>query len=161
MAMLSSPPPHFPVLSPHSSSKTQLTHKPNLFLRPKRQHLLLSIRATDNGSGVLASAATVEDESKDLEAPVTESKPKTEVAAASLGENGSPAAGAPEEIVVAKYENPKWVGGTWDLKQFQKDGTTDWDAVIDAGILTFHFIIYLNKFIFIFFKEYINFEILL
>ncbi|KAG5248910.1 lil3 family protein [Salix suchowensis] len=26
----------------------------------------------------------------------------------------------------------QWISGTWDLKQFQKDGKTDWDAVIDA-----------------------------
>ncbi|TKY70768.1 hypothetical protein E2542_SST07061 [Spatholobus suberectus] len=30
------------------------------------------------------------------------------------------------------FEDPRWLGGTWDLKQFQKNGNTDWDAVIDA-----------------------------
>ncbi|CBI40929.3 unnamed protein product, partial [Vitis vinifera] len=28
----------------------------------------------------------------------------------------------------------KWVGGTWDLKQFETDGKTNWDAVIDAEV---------------------------
>ncbi|XP_020217652.1 light-harvesting complex-like protein 3 isotype 1, chloroplastic [Cajanus cajan] len=33
------------------------------------------------------------------------------------------------------FEDPRWVGGTWDLKQFQKtNGNTDWDAVIDAEV---------------------------
>ncbi|KAG5070076.1 hypothetical protein JHK85_002453 [Glycine max] len=31
------------------------------------------------------------------------------------------------------FEEPRWIGGTWDLKQFQINGNTDWDAVIDAG----------------------------
>lgn len=127
MALLSSPPTHFPTLSPNSPSKTQLlTLKPYLLLKPKSHFLLLSTRATDNGSGVVASAEPVTlEEDKKVEEPVT------------LEINGSPAAtaaGAPAEDLVVKYENPKWVGGTWDLKQFQKDGTTDWDAVIDAEV---------------------------
>ncbi|CAA7034543.1 unnamed protein product, partial [Microthlaspi erraticum] len=31
-----------------------------------------------------------------------------------------------------KFEDAKWVNGTWDLKQFEKDGKTDWDSVIVA-----------------------------
>ncbi|EPS63991.1 lil3 protein, partial [Genlisea aurea] len=30
------------------------------------------------------------------------------------------------------FQNPKWVGGTWDLTRFTKEGKTDWDSVIDA-----------------------------
>lgn len=37
-----------------------------------------------------------------------------------------------EAEILIKFEDPKWVGGTWDLNQFQKDGKTDWDAVIDS-----------------------------
>ncbi|KAL2348210.1 hypothetical protein Fmac_002210 [Flemingia macrophylla] len=34
------------------------------------------------------------------------------------------------------FEDPRWLGGTWDLKQFQKtNGNTDWDAVIDAEVM--------------------------
>ncbi|CAJ1928734.1 unnamed protein product [Sphenostylis stenocarpa] len=32
------------------------------------------------------------------------------------------------------FEDPRWVGGTWDLKQFKKTGIIDWDAVIDAEV---------------------------
>lgn len=52
----------------------------------------------------------------------------------SAGTNGfSGAAEAGEVAVVSKYGDTRWIGGTWDLKQFEKDGKTDWDAVIDAG----------------------------
>ncbi|KAK1306182.1 hypothetical protein QJS10_CPA10g01013 [Acorus calamus] len=48
--------------------------------------------------------------------------------------NGSVSATAveAEAAVIPKFKDPKWVGGTWDLKQFEKGGATDWDAVIDA-----------------------------
>lgn len=133
MALLSSPPSHFPAIN--SLSKTHLTLKPTLSPRPKRHFVLLSTRVSDNGSGLVV----VEDDKKEVveEATVVESEQKVESSDASLETNGSPAvaAGAPVEVEVGKYENPKWVGGTWDLKQFQKDGTTDWDAVIDAGLV--------------------------
>lgn len=44
--------------------------------------------------------------------------------------------GAPPKVAVAtadKFTDPRWVGGTWDLAQFTKEGNVDWDAVIDAG----------------------------
>lgn len=31
------------------------------------------------------------------------------------------------------FEDARWVNGTWDLKQFEKDGKTDWDDVIVSG----------------------------
>ena len=35
-----------------------------------------------------------------------------------------------------QWSDSRWVNGTWDLEQFKKaDGTTDWDAVIDAEIV--------------------------
>ena len=54
----------------------------------------------------------------------------------SVGTNGSVGGAVAEEVtVVSGFVDPRWVGGTWDLKQFQKNGKTDWDAVIDAGNL--------------------------
>jgi hypothetical protein len=36
-------------------------------------------------------------------------------------------------IVDGYFKDPRWVNGNWDFKQFAKaDGSTDWDAVIDA-----------------------------
>lgn len=60
------------------------------------------------------------------------SEPAFEKNETSSSSNGS--AGTAKEVeVVSKFEDPKWVNGTWNLKQFQKDSKTDWDAVIDAG----------------------------
>ena len=54
--------------------------------------------------------------------------------AAVLDSQPNGAAAATEDVItVTKFENPRWVGGTWDLKQFRTDGKTNWDAVIDAG----------------------------
>lgn len=43
---------------------------------------------------------------------------------------------------VPKFEDARWVGGTWDLTQFSKDGEIDWDAVIDAGEMVHLFIFF-------------------
>ncbi|GAB4834642.1 hypothetical protein Ancab_032905 [Ancistrocladus abbreviatus] len=148
MTLLSSPPTptYFPTLSTHassssSSSNTNLTfaHKPYLLTllpRPNKTHF--STRATtDNGAGIVTSTTAVTEE-KPLDSSSTDSVPKLE------GENGPvvgpkepapPAATAVEgegEKVVKKFQDPRWVNGTWDLTQFEKDGKTDWDAVIDA-----------------------------
>nr|XP_043631620.1 light-harvesting complex-like protein 3 isotype 2, chloroplastic [Erigeron canadensis] len=103
---------HLPSLSP--SSKTHLTIHSFLILKPKAHTFLASIKASENGSGSIAIA--VENEKK-VSDPVEG--------------NGAPPL---EEEMVVKFEDPKWVSGTWDLKQFQKGGVTDWDAVIDSEV---------------------------
>ncbi|KAH7514275.1 hypothetical protein FEM48_Zijuj11G0071400 [Ziziphus jujuba var. spinosa] len=129
MALFSPPNTHLPTLSPSSFPKPHLTHKPYLFLRPKNP-VFLSKATSDNGAGSLSSAATAVE-------PIAEpkvsqaSEPALEKNETSSSSNGS--AGTAKEVeVVSKFEDPKWVNGTWDLKQFQKDSKTDWDAVIDA-----------------------------
>ncbi|KAK3225013.1 hypothetical protein Dsin_004875 [Dipteronia sinensis] len=62
-------------------------------------------------------------------ATVEEPKPQEEVSVKSNG-----AVDAQEAEVVIKFQDPKWINGTWDLTQFQKDGQTNWDAVIDAEV---------------------------
>lgn len=121
MALFSPPiPTHLPTLSP----KPNFTLKPSLFLRSKKhQLLLLSAKATENGAGTSTSATTVEPEKAEEKAP--------EAAVLDSQPNGAAAAG--DVALVTKFEDPKWVGGTWDLKQFETDGKTNWDAVIDAG----------------------------
>ncbi|XP_047322456.1 light-harvesting complex-like protein 3 isotype 2, chloroplastic [Impatiens glandulifera] len=125
MALFSSPPTQLTTFPPSSSSvQTHLSLKPSLFptLRSnKRKLLLVCSIATENGSGGTISAAAVE-EQKIPEAPA----PVSESDDGNLGGNGSAAKG------VLKFEDPKWVRGTWDLVQFQKDGKTNWDSVIDA-----------------------------
>ncbi|KAG8057988.1 hypothetical protein GUJ93_ZPchr0002g24833 [Zizania palustris] len=38
----------------------------------------------------------------------------------------------PAPAPLPRFRDSRWVNGTWDLKQFQKGGAIDWDAVIDA-----------------------------
>ncbi|XP_062218048.1 light-harvesting complex-like protein 3 isotype 2, chloroplastic [Phragmites australis] len=37
-----------------------------------------------------------------------------------------------EAAPVPRFRDARWLNGTWDLKQFEKGGAVDWDAVIDA-----------------------------
>ncbi|XP_076894561.1 light-harvesting complex-like protein 3 isotype 1, chloroplastic [Bidens hawaiensis] len=110
MAFISSTPTNLPSFS--SSSKTHFPINPFIILKPQRLNLA-SVKATENGSG-----ATI---------AVEEKKDSDE------GGNGAPVAADVAELGV-KFEDPKWVSGTWDLNRFQKDGATDWDGVIDAEV---------------------------
>jgi len=126
MSLFSPPLTRFPPSKPH------LTYKSTLSLGPTSRPFLLSTpkASTDNGgAGVSASAATVEEPK--LEQKTPESSDSVPVAKNSS--NGAVAAGGEEKVEVSKFGDPRWISGTWDLKQFQKDGKTDWDAVIDAG----------------------------
>ncbi|XWS38655.1 hypothetical protein CRYUN_Cryun19dG0149500 [Craigia yunnanensis] len=111
------------------SVKPHFTHKSTPFLPLKRPYLLLSPPKSlpDNGAGVSASVAAVEDPKPKQKDPVLE-----EAVEGSAGPNG--AATSPEVEVLSKFKDPRWIAGTWDLKQFQKHGSTDWDAVIDAEV---------------------------
>ncbi|XP_039121409.1 light-harvesting complex-like protein 3 isotype 1, chloroplastic [Dioscorea cayenensis subsp. rotundata] len=86
--------------------------------------LCSSLGSSDaNGAGVVAA---VEDK--------VETKEVEKESGEGLGSNGAAAATAAAVVIEEppKFKDPRWVGGTWDLKQFGKDGKTDWDAVIDA-----------------------------
>ncbi|XP_075487409.1 light-harvesting complex-like protein 3 isotype 1, chloroplastic [Primulina tabacum] len=127
MTIFSAIPPKLPSLSPPTNShgRTLFTPRTNLFLAFKKNcnfHLLVG---ADGVSGV---AATVPEETPSS-------------AEANVVSNGSPPSPLPSPEVVADiaegvkgFEDPRWVGGTWDLAQFAKDGKTDWDAVIDAEV---------------------------
>nr|XP_004245825.1 light-harvesting complex-like protein 3 isotype 2, chloroplastic [Solanum lycopersicum] len=137
MALFSSPPLHFPTLTP---SKHHLTPKPYPSISFKKPHLsfLVSPKATDNGSGGVVSSSSVTVEQEVLEEKAQDGAVEVEESnEASVGSNGSPpvaSAGAPAPEIVRMFQDPRWVGGTWDLKQFQKDGETHWDSVIDAEV---------------------------
>ncbi|KAK1303448.1 hypothetical protein QJS10_CPB11g00249 [Acorus calamus] len=107
---LFSPPPLIPTTLTTSSSKPT----PSLFAFPKRTPSLALTRSSDN------VAAVVVETSIEGEAPPTPSSAPNADAEESSG------------VKPPKLKDPKWVGGTWDLKQFVKGGATDWDAVIDA-----------------------------
>ncbi|XP_021279723.1 light-harvesting complex-like protein 3 isotype 2, chloroplastic [Herrania umbratica] len=112
------------------SVKPHFAHKSTFFFplrRPPFRFLSTPKSLPDNGAGVSASVAAVEDANPKQKDPVLE-----EAVAESAGTNG--AATSPEIDVLSKFEDPRWIGGTWDLKLFQKNGSTDWDAVIDAEV---------------------------
>ncbi|XP_050377219.1 light-harvesting complex-like protein 3 isotype 1, chloroplastic [Argentina anserina] len=117
---LFSPPIHLSPSSSPSYPKPHFTLKPCLSLRLNRAPLFFTTRASaENGAG--AAVVAVEEEPKAAEP----------VAVKNESSNG-PAAPAEEVKVVSLFEDARWVNGTWDLKQFEKSGKTDWDSVIDA-----------------------------
>lgn len=131
MALFSPPlPPTYFSVKPH------FNHKSTLFLPLNRPSLFLSTPKSlpDNGvgAGTSASVAAVEDSKAKQKDPVLEKSVEEE----SVGSNGS-ATTSTEVELLSKFEDPRWIAGTWDLKQFLKDGSTDWDAVIDAGKIFF------------------------
>ncbi|XP_052208880.1 light-harvesting complex-like protein 3 isotype 2, chloroplastic [Diospyros lotus] len=129
MALFSSSPTHLPAL-PSSSKTLFLQNLPSLYLplSPKGR-LAFSARASANVSGPLAA---VEDQQVSEASAAADSKPKPAPSEQeSLRPNFSP---PPAVDAVANFEDSRWVNGTWDLKQFQKDGKTNWDAVIDAEV---------------------------
>ncbi|WOL07149.1 hypothetical protein Cni_G15886 [Canna indica] len=138
MASLSPSPP------PTSLSALSLKSHPSLrfqsILFPRKLPSLLLSRSADNGAGVVSSAPTVvqeeEKEKKNEEetpSPAVAEVPKAEDEQKSnLAANG--AAVKAEAAAVPKFKDTRWVGGTWDLKQFKKNGETDWDAVVDAEV---------------------------
>ncbi|XP_057748548.1 light-harvesting complex-like protein 3 isotype 2, chloroplastic [Arachis stenosperma] len=131
-----SPPSRFtatPSSSSSSSSQHSKPHLLNAFLplrprpRPKNTPLLLfsPLKASsDNGVGTAV----------ELPPPTEQQAVPEPPPPAAVGTNGSVGGAVAEEVksVVSGFVDPRWVGGTWDLKQFQKNGNTDWDAVIDA-----------------------------
>ncbi|KAK8640070.1 hypothetical protein V6N13_138433 [Hibiscus sabdariffa] len=121
---LFSPPP-----TPFSVKPNFTTKSSTPFLSLNRPFLLLSTPKSlpDNGAGVSASVSAVVDSNPNREDPILE-----KAVDGSSGPNG--AATRAEVEVLSKFEDPRWIAGTWDLKQFEKNGSTDWDAVIDAEV---------------------------
>lgn len=131
------------LFSPPISSSLQ---NPNLIpkisvslLSTKRFSLVSVTRASssDNGSTTPASAsvsATTVEIPKPASVAVEEVPVKSPAESSSASKNGAVEG---EEIDLTttteiKFQDAKWVNGTWDLKQFEKEGKTDWDSVIVA-----------------------------
>ncbi|CAF2041818.1 hypothetical protein HID58_033536 [Brassica napus] len=112
-------------------------HNPSLtpkisfpLLSTKRFSLLSLTRASsDNGASTPDSAAV---SATTVEIPKPASVSVEEVPAKSPPESSSDETDLPTTATGIKFEDAKWVKGTWDLKQFEKDGKTDWDSVIVA-----------------------------
>lgn len=113
---------------PTSLNRAHFSRRNWLCFIQKRNQSLFLAKSTENGAGSVSSIAT---EEKRESSPVAVAEKKEEGAkkAESLSLNGT----ASVKAEVLSFKDERWVGGTWDLKQFQKGGKTDWDAVIDAG----------------------------
>lgn len=126
---LFSPPISSPLQNSNLIPKISLS-----LLSTKRLSLVSLTRASsDNGTSTPASATTVE-------APTPKPVSVEEVLAESPSASENGAVGAQEiddmtttTMTEIKFQDAKWVNGTWDLKQFEKEGKTDWDSVIVAG----------------------------
>ncbi|KAK4788490.1 hypothetical protein SAY86_019809 [Trapa natans] len=116
MALFSAPASFSPCTS-HSQ-----TPKPLFNLRPKRPQFNLLIAASGDSGGAAVAVS------------VTEEQPMAEAANGSVAAAPAPIAEEEKEaeVVLNTFKDPRWVNGTWELKQFEKDGKTNWDAVIDA-----------------------------
>ena len=124
---LFSPPTSSPLQNSNLIPKISLS-----LLSTKRISLVSLTRASsDNGTSTPASATV---SATTVEAP----KPVAveEVQVKSPSENGT-VGGEETDLTTTtteiKFQDAKWVNGTWDLKQFEKEGKTDWDSVIVAG----------------------------
>ncbi|XP_020594657.1 light-harvesting complex-like protein 3 isotype 1, chloroplastic, partial [Phalaenopsis equestris] len=104
------------------------SHRLHLSFFPKKLPSLFIARSADNGAGA-AGSAVVEEKVEMTNLPEEEKSVEVkDKGEDSLSSNGVAVANAE----VLTFKDPRWLGGTWDLMQFQKSGQTDWDAVIDA-----------------------------
>lgn len=115
-----------------SSKKPNFSHNFQLTLFAKKSPFLtLTKSATDNGAGSIASstpASTLEEEKiEKKEEEAVDSKEEE----AAIGGNGFALKNEASDPAAA-FKDPRWVKGNWDLSKFEKNGKTDWDAVIDA-----------------------------
>ncbi|CAF2091028.1 unnamed protein product [Brassica napus] len=125
-----------PISSPLQNSNL-IPKIPLSLLSTKRLSLVALTRASsDNGTSTPASATTVEAPTP-KPASVEEVPVKSPAESPSASENGAVGAQEIDDMTTTtmteiKFQDAKWVNGTWDLKQFEKEGKTDWDSVIVA-----------------------------
>lgn len=120
------------------SFSTKPLTKSSLFLIPKRSTLLSfhpiksGINTTTSTSTSTSTVSPSLDEKLEVNAHAAEKKAE-EKAPQDLVSPGTFTTHEAKLEVPKKFNDPRWVKGTWDLDQFVKNGRTDWDAVIDAG----------------------------
>lgn len=88
-------------------------------LSTNRFSLISVTRASSDDTGITSPAVAVAVEVK--ESPPSTPTIKTEEISSE------------ETTKDIKFEDAKWINGTWDLKKFERNGKTDWDSVIVAG----------------------------
>jgi hypothetical protein len=110
---------------------TKPVTKSTFFLIHKRGTLLSfhPIKSDSNSSATTVSPSLEEklEVNAHVEKKVEGQATHTLVSPGSVSTNGA------KLEIPKRFNDPRWVNGTWDLDQFIKNGRTDWDAVIDAG----------------------------
>ncbi|XP_010449591.1 PREDICTED: uncharacterized protein LOC104731803 [Camelina sativa] len=137
MALFSPSPP----ISSSSLQYPNLIPKFSFSLLSTNRFSLLSVTrassssSSDSGTPSPTTTAAVEATEpitvivKETPQPTTPAVKKEETATAKNGAvEGEEEMKTTESVV--KFQDAKWINGTWDLKQFEKNGKTDWDAVI-------------------------------
>ncbi|XP_037451488.1 light-harvesting complex-like protein 3 isotype 1, chloroplastic [Triticum dicoccoides] len=114
-----------------------LSLKPQLGPKPHRLHLAPFPRLRSHRRLAAAGEAPVEAPPKPAEAdpsPAASNGSAAPAAAAPVAAAAAPVAAAKAEAVASpKFQDSRWVNGTWDLSRFgNTGGAVDWDAVIDA-----------------------------
>ncbi|KAF8096234.1 hypothetical protein N665_0313s0007 [Sinapis alba] len=128
------------LFSPPISSSFQnpnLIPKISLSLLSTKRFSLLSVAraSSENGTSTPDSAAvsaTTVEIPKPASVTVEEAPVKSPAESSPASENVGDETDLPTTTTDIKFQDAKWVNGTWDLKQFEKDGKTDWDSVIVA-----------------------------
>ncbi|CAH8318368.1 unnamed protein product [Eruca vesicaria subsp. sativa] len=122
------------LFSPPISSSLQ---NPNLIipktslslLSTKRLSLVSLTRASSSDNGTSTPASTTVSATT-VEIPKPTPVTVEEGPAKSPTESSSDETDLTTTTTEIKFKDAKWVNGTWDLKQFEKEGKTDWDSVI-------------------------------
>ncbi|CAL9241513.1 unnamed protein product [Arabidopsis halleri] len=121
------------LFSPPISSSLQnpnLIPKVSSSLLSTKRFSLISVPRASSDNGTTSPVVEIP---KPAAVAVEEVPVKSPAESSSASDNG--AVGGEETdlgtaATVIKFEDAKWVNGTWDLKQFEKNGKTDWDSVI-------------------------------
>ncbi|KAJ4888596.1 Chlorophyll A-B binding family protein [Raphanus sativus] len=119
---LFSPPISSPLQNPNLTPKISLS-----LLSTKRFSLVSLTRASssDNGTSTPTVSATTVEVPKPT-SPTAEETPVKSPTESSSDDTDLTATTTTE----IKFQDAKWINGRWDLKQFEKEGKTDWDSVI-------------------------------
>ncbi|XP_060179902.1 light-harvesting complex-like protein 3 isotype 2, chloroplastic [Lycium barbarum] len=99
----------FSSLSPPKHHLTNKHYLPLITLKKSHFPFLISLKAINDTS------VTIEQEN-------------------TVGSNGVALNSNGSFEVVRKFKDGRWIGGTWDLKKFEKDGKVHWDSVIVAEV---------------------------
>ncbi|KAL1200619.1 Light-harvesting complex-like protein 3 isotype 1 [Cardamine amara subsp. amara] len=122
-----------PPISSSSLQNPNFIPKFSFSLISTNRFSLLSVTRASSSSSDGGITTSVEAAAPEPVTVIVKEAPKSTPAIKkeSTAENGAVGEMKTTETVI-KFQDARWINGTWDLKQFEKDGKTDWDSVIVA-----------------------------